>query len=691
MFDTGTDFLILAEDLKENFEKHTSLNLKKVISFKGKKLEGQKARHPFMEKDSLIILGDHVSKAEGTGCVHTAPGHGLDDWKVGQKYHLPVSVPVDERGCFTCEVPKWEGQHIFKVNPLIIEELKQKQALLAQKQITHNYPYNPRSSSPVIFRATHQWFIKFDSVTHHVREKALLEIEQAIQFQPAWGKQRLKAMIKASPDWCLSRQRHWGVPVPVFYCQKCGHALMSATLINNIADQMEQTGEGIEYWFSRSVEELIPKGFTCPECQGEEFKKGKDILDVWFDSGIAHYVFDQKYGKQTFPADIYLEGSDQHRGWFQTSLNSSVCLTGKTPFKMLVTHCFVNDAKGQKMSKSKGNVLNLQNLIAQKGAEIVRLWVCSEDYSQDLLVSQESFARVSEAYRRFRNTFRFMLGNLFDFDPQKDLLAFSDRKEVDKWILGRLAVLINKTRNHYESFLFHKVYQDLNVFFTTDLSSLYLDILKDRLYTFQKEGRERRSAQSTLYLLLKNLVSLMSPITSFLSEEVFSYIPGPKKESVFITDFPQPFVEWEQEKTKKTYDRLLKIREEAYGQMEKMRKNQLIGSSLEAQVKVYASSAELPFLQDLVDDLREMLIVSRVEVVEWTGMVRQGGMMKEGSRVELPLHGQSLPRDSQVNESGYAWKIEVTKAEGEKCHRCWNYSPHLNKEALCPKCLQNLS
>ena len=655
VFDTEKEYLILAEDQKEDFEKKTHIKLKKVLSFKGAQLENKKARHPFMDQDSLIIMGEHVSKEEGTGCVHTAPGHGMDDFIVGKKYKLPVLMPVDEKGCFTSEVPEWKDVHVFKANPLIIEKLKQKACLLAENEITHNYPYNPRSSSPLIFRATDQWFIRFDDPTYPVREKALSAINNSVQFQPLWGKPRLKAMIQASPDWCLSRQRHWGVPIPVFYCTKCGHSLMDFALMRSIADQMEKTGEGIEYWFSRSVEELIPKGMVCPKCQGRVFKKGEDILDVWFDSGIIHHVFDKLYGNRTFPADIYLEGNDQHRGWFQTSLNSSMCQTGKTPFKALITHCFVNDAKGQKMSKSKGNVLNLQNLIQQKGAEIVRLWVCSEDYSQDIMVSEESFARVSETYRRFRNTFRFMLGNLFGFEPEKDQVAFADMRAVDKWILGRLALLIQKSRDNYEHFLFHKIYQDLNVFFTTDLSALYLDILKDRLYTFKKKGQERRSAQSALYLLLKNLVSLMSPMTSFLSEEVYQYLPGLKKESVFLEDFPLPLAEWKQKQIKKTFACFLKIREMAYLQMEDMRKKQLIGSSLEVKVKVLAPPHSLEPLKDLTDDLREFLIVSQV-----------------------------------VLESGPERKTEVTKMEGEKCHRCWNYSPSLNKEALCPKCVQNL-
>ena len=658
VFEEEREFFILAEDLKENFEKNTGLKINKALTFKGKELEHQKARHPFMNRDSLVILGDHVTKEEGTGCVHTAPGHGLDDFIIGKKYNLPALVPVNEKGCFTSEVPEWKGQYIFKANPLIIEKLKQNSCLLAETEIVHNYPFNPRSSTPLIFRATDQWFIQFDKSEYPVREKSLSEINNEIQFCPSWGKQRLTAMIKSSPDWCLSRQRHWGVPIPVFYCKKCQYTLMDADIMNKIADQMEESKEGIEYWFSNTAEKLLPEDTCCPECQSREFEKGTDILDVWFDSGICHYVFKKKYGVRTFPADIYLEGSDQHRGWFQTSLNSSICLNDNTPFKTLITHCFVNDAEGYKMSKSKGNVLNLEKTIQQKGAEIVRLWVCSEDYSQDLQVSGEIFERISETYRRFRNTIRFMLGNLFDFNPEKDLVVFSDMKQIDQWILGRLADLIQKTQIHYDSFLFHKIYQDLNVFFTSDLSALYLDILKDRLYTFKKEGLERRSAQSAIYLLLKNLLSLMSPITTFLSEEAYQHLPGEKEDSILLTGFPSVPSEWTQPKIQEHFNRFLKIREKIYSQMESMRKEKQIGSSLEIRVILSLPKAYLTQFPNLSDDLRELFIVSQME-----------------------LH--------PVEEE--EWKVDIQKASGEKCERCWNYSEQLNNQKICLKCINNLS
>ncbi len=661
VFEEEKEFFILAEDLKESFEKNTGLKTNKTLTFKGKELEHQKARHPFMDRDSLVIVGDHVTKEEGTGCVHTAPGHGLDDFIIGKKYNLPALVPVNEKGCFTSEVPEWEGQYIFKANSSIIEKLKQNSHLLAETEIVHNYPFNPRSSTPLIFRATDQWFIQFDKPEYSVREKSLSEINNEIQFCPAWGKQRLTAMIKSSPDWCLSRQRHWGVPIPVFYCKNCQHTLMDANIMNKIADQMEESKEGIEYWFSNPAEKLLPEDTSCPECQSREFEKGTDILDVWFDSGICHYVFKKKYGAQTFPADIYLEGSDQHRGWFQTSLNSAICLNDKTPFKTLITHCFVNDAEGYKMSKSKGNVLNLEKTIQQKGAEIVRLWVCSEDYSQDLQVSGEIFERISETYRRFRNTIRFMLGNLFDFNPEKDLVAFSDMRQTDQWILGRLADLIQKTQTHYDSFLFHKIYQDLNVFFTSDLSALYLDILKDRLYTFKKEGSDRRSAQSAIYLLLKNLLSLMSPITTFLSEEAYQHLPGKKEDSILLTDFPSAPSEWIQPKKQEYFNLWLKLREKIYSEMEQMRKQKQIGSSLETRVILsipkdyWAQFRHL--LNDSLNDLKELFIVSQIEF--------------------QPIEG-------------WEWKVEVQKALGEKCERCWNYSEQLNNEKICLKCINNL-
>ena len=664
VFDSGKEFLILAVDAKQNFEANTGIKLKLVAThlgntFSGKTLEKQKAFHPFMEnKSSLIILGDYVTKTEGTGCVHTAPGHGLDDFMSGLKYDLSITVPVDAAGRFTKEVSEWEGLNVFQANSLIIEKLKQQNCLLGEKEITHSYPFNPRSGKPLIFRATDQWFVQFDKPEYSIRKKALSEIENNIQFYPEWGRRRLKAMIQNSPDWCLSRQRHWGVPIPVFYCPECKASLLSVEVISHLADQMESSKEGIEYWFSRSAEELLPKGIKCTHCQSTKgFEKGKDIVDVWFDSGICHYALKKLYGTHTFPADIYLEGSDQHRGWFQTSLNASIALSGKSPFKSLLTHCFVNDAQGNKMSKSKGNVIHLEQVIQQKGAEILRLWATSEDYSQDLQIGSEIFNRITESYRRFRNTLRFMLGNLQDFEPGRDELIFSDMEVLDQWILNQLARLIQQMQVHYENFQFHKIYQDLNVFFTTQLSALYLDVLKDRLYTFKKEGKARRSGQSAIYLILKNLLSSMSPIMTFLCEEAYQYMPGKKEESILLTDFPQMPEEWINSDINKKFEPLLQIRQKAFVEMENMRKRQIIGSSLESSVTVWLPEVLFKELNPLAAALKELLIVSELNI--------------------QPSSDNSL-------------KLKVKKALGHKCVRCWHYSEQLNNQKICLKCVGNL-
>ena len=656
LFDSGNEYLIIAKDLQTQCEKNTGLNLKPLKFFKGKELEQQKARHPFMNKDSLIILGDHVSQGEGTGCVHTAPGHGIDDFIVGSLYNLKVSVPVDPSGCFTDEVPEWVGLHVFKANPLIIEKLKEKDCLLAKKDIVHSYPYNPRSSFPLIFRATDQWFISFDKSEYPVREKSLKEVENHIQFYPQWGKQRLKSMVSHSPDWCISRQRHWGVPIPVFYCKNCQQPLVSPKIMNDLARHMKTSKQGIEYWFSKDTSELLPANQACSKCQSSDFTKGQDIVDVWFDSGICHFVFYEKFGQKSFPADIYLEGSDQHRGWFQTSLNSSVCIKGTTPFKTLLTHCFVNDSEGHKMSKSKGNVLSLQNILKQKGAEIIRLWVASEDYSQDLQISTEIFDRVTESYRSFRNTIRFMLGNLQDFQPEKDLLNFTQMIKTDQWILSKLHNLVQKNRAYYEAFQFHQIYQSLNTFFKVDLSSLYLDILKDRLYTFKQKGLERRSAQTALYHLLTNLLQLMSPITTFLCEEAYQYLPGKNKESILLNDFPSPPAEWNNQEINELFSQFLAIRQMAYLPMEEMRKSNAIGSSLEAQLKITLPEEIFAKMEKHSKELKEVLVVSYIHL-----------------------------------QPGKELKVEAKKAEGSKCQRCWHYDKGLNREQLCSKCVVNVT
>ena len=640
------EFLLMALELKPAFEKRSSLKLKLKEKFKGRKLEGLKYSHPFMNRISPIILGSHVTLETGTGCVHTAPGHGIEDFTVGQKYNLPLTCPVDEKGCFTSEIPEWKDLNVFKSNPLIIEKLKSSGHLSCEEEIEHSYPFNPRSKFPLIFRVTDQWFLQFDHKDINIRETALKSLEQ-IQFVPSWSKSRLKAMIQDSPDWCLSRQRIWGVPLPVFYCASCKAPLLSSKLMQKLADQMEKTKEGIEYYFSRSAKELIGQT-ACKKCSHTHFKKGEDILDVWFDSGLCHWVF--KKLKNVFPVDVYIEGSDQHRGWFQTSLNSSIALHQKSPFKTLVTHGFVYDMEKRKMSKSLGNIISPEEITKKYGAEILRLWTASSDYSGDISTSEEILSRIRETYRRFRNTIRFLIGNLHDFSVEKNSVPLSKMKELDQWILTVLTELSEEILMYYEKFEFHRVYQSLNKFFTNELSSVYLDIIKDRLYTFKKDSLERRSSQTALDLLLKNLLPLMSPITSFLCEEAYQHL-NPQKESIFLEPFNK--LSFKNKELSKKFEKLLEIRKKVSKELETLRKEKVLGSSLSACVHLTLPDESYKICSQY-PDLEELLIVSEVQIAK----------------------GE--------------FKINIQKASGDKCIRCWYYSKKLNAESLCPKCVKNL-
>lgn len=661
VFKLNDEHVILAVELKTAFEKDSGLLLSDAImTFKGSELEMSSTDHPFMNRKSLVILGDHVSLDAGTGAVHTAPGHGLDDYQVGLKYNLPVHSPVDVAGRYTSDVPQYVGLKIWDANKKIVEDLQTSGHLLAVKEITHSYPHNPRSKTPLIFRATPQWFIRMDD-QFGLRKKALALSEKQIQFVPDWGRPRLTAMISNTPDWCLSRQRIWGVPIPVFFCEPCGEALAEADVMNRIADKMESSGQGIEAYFETPASEFVGS-HKCKKCGSSQFKHSEDILDVWFDSGICHTAVQKKREGLKYPADIYLEGSDQHRGWFQTSLMSSVAAYEKPPFDALITHGFVNDAQGHKMSKSKGNVIDPNEVTKKYGAEILRLWVAYEDYGQDVSVSDEMFQRVSETYRRIRNTMRYLLGNLNDFDPKNDSIEFSKMPEIDRWVLLKLDQLIRDCTEAYDNYNFFKVYHALNVFFTVDLSATYLDMLKDRMYTGRKNGLARRSSQTVFYKLLNNLTGLMAPILTFLAEEVNDFLPGEKAESVFLRDFPKPhFSNAELEKEKNFLNKmsdLFKVREVVAKDLEKLRQEKVIGSSLDAQVTLTADGATFEALSSY-KDLREFFIVSYVS-------------LKKGS-----------------------FQVQVAKAEGEKCVRCWHYSSETNKNekfsGVCPKCVEALT
>lgn len=652
LYDLGEERVILAKALKERCEKEFSSPLTLKESFKGKELEGARASHPFLKRDSEIVLGDHVTKEDGTGCVHTAPGHGLDDYAVGLDYDLPIKSPVTEEGNYDLPGTDLHGMNIEKANPFIIEKLQNSGHLVSYKKITHSYPYNPRSQTPLIFRCTKQWFIEMDKDTFDLRKKAFGAIKKDIHFVPSWGRQRMESMVEKTPDWCISRQRKWGVPIPVFYCTACEEPLFTEKIVEKAAKLMEKTGKGIEAYFDAPLKKLLPSDAKCSKCGMKSFKKGEDILDVWFDSGALHTAFQKK--KLTFPADLYLEGSDQHRGWFQTSLLSSLAAYEKPPFKTLLTHGFVNDSKGHKMSKSKGNVISPIDIMKQDGAEMLRLWVSYENYGQDVTVGDEIFKRIKDSYRRFRNTLRYLLGCLHDFDPKKDQVPYHKMPPLDQWALSQLNEVIKKVNESYDEYSFFKVFHLLNQYVTVDVSSIYSEILKDRLYTGKKDGWKRRSSQTVFYHILENLTLMMAPILSFLSEEVYEYIPKKKKQSVFLEPFPDPKEKWDNPEILKTFEEVFKLKEEVLRKLEDMRDRKEIGSSLEATLHLRLPPREKKSFEPI--DLREIFIVSGVKVVE-------------------------------SNERA----IEVMKAKGQKCPRCWNYSENLNKMGLCPKCEGALS
>lgn len=712
LFEFKGEVILMAVQLYAQLQKHKPqwpANLKPVQVCKGRELKNLKLKHPFLEREVPVLFGSHVTDDTGTGCVHTAPGHGLDDYNIGLKYKLPMESPVDERGRYNEQAPDFlQGQQIVPAQSLIVERMKSTGHLIAEHSLEHSYPYNPRTNSPMIFRCTRQWFVSLDK---GLRQKALQSLDD-IHFVPSWGRQRMQSMLENAPDWCLSRQRVWGVPLPVLYCVKCKAALLNSKVVQAVADAVEASSEGIEVYHQRPASEF-GQGLKCSQCQGSEFEKGRDILDVWFDSGTCHTGVQKSHAELQFPAQCYLEGSDQHRGWFFTSLLSSLGAYDTPPYKELITHGFVNDAQGHKMSKSAGNVVDPEEVIRQSGAEILRLWVACEDYGQDINLSKQTFQRVSEAYRRWRNVFRFLLGNLHDFNFTRDKVEFKNLTLIDKWCLLTLDRLVTSVTIAYNEYAFHRVYHEINAFMTSHLSALYLDVLKDRLYTAKANGPSRRSAQTVFYYLLQTLTPMVAPILSFLAEEVFEHmqqLPGNTSRgdatsgrSVFELDFPKP-KDWEvQKKANKVkyiiqlsplsvedlkqssrpvadafvmgWEAFLELRRLAFEKIEKLRAQNIIGSSLEARVVMKILEPEYSICKKYLPELKELLIVSQLEIEK-----------KQPGSAAATTTDEGL-----ISEP--IFEVEVAKAEGQKCVRCWHYSTQIGPKYpdVCPKCVEALS
>ncbi|MGZ3538721.1 MAG: isoleucine--tRNA ligase, partial [Thermodesulfobacteriota bacterium] len=656
--DVGEEIYILAEGLLEEVMKKFGIKKYDVLEkFSGKRLEGLKSRHPFLDRDSLIILASYVTLDTGTGCVHTAPGHGQEDYESGVQYGLDIYSPVDDDGRFTEDVPFFAGQFVFDANDAVNAKLAEVGALLKEEMYEHSYPHCWRTNDPIIFRATEQWFISMEK--NGLRRNALKAINE-VTWIPPWGKDRIYGMIENRPDWCVSRQRAWGIPITVFYCRACKQPLFSQRTIDHLSRLFEE--KGADVWFEEGTDHLLPEGTQCAQCGGKEFTKETDILDVWFDSGVSYAAVLEKRNELEFPASLYLEGSDQHRGWFHSSLLTSVGTRDGAPYRSVLTHGFVVDGEGKKMSKSAGNVIAPVEVIDRLGADVLRLWVAAEDYKDDIKISNEILKRLADSYFRIRNTYRFLLGNLYDFHPEKDRVPYQELHEMDRWALHQLQKLIGRVREAYEHFEFHAVYHSVQNFCAVEMSALYFDILKDRLYTFASGSPGRKSAQTALYDILRALTCLMAPILSFTAEEVWKYLPQEpgKAESVHLTSLPEVKSEYLDDSLHERWEKIWEVRAVVTKALEEARREKVIGLSLDAQVILHVPEKMFSFLECYEKDLKSIFIVSSVA-----------------------LHAAKDEKELRV---------EVLRADGKKCERCWNYEVsvglHPEHQTICQRCVE---
>ena len=665
----GNENYVMATELYESAMKEAGKTDYEVIAtFKGSELEFMETAHPFLDRKSLVILGDHVTLESGTGCVHTAPGHGIEDFDVCHNNYpqIPIIVPVDSHGKLTDEAGKqFAGFSTNEANKAIAKHLKDIGALFAIKHIIHQYPHCWRCKKPVLFRATEQWFCSVEAI----KEKAVEEINK-VNWVPAWGKDRITSMVMDRNDWCISRQRRWGVPIPIFYCKDCGEPLISKDAMMEVSKMFAK--EGTDSWYIKEAKEILPEGTKCAKCGCTDFTKEHDIMDVWFDSGVTHAAVADQRPELHWPADLYLEGADQYRGWFQSSLLTSVAWRGKAPYKGVVTHGWVVDGEGRKMSKSLGNGISPSEIVEKYGADILRLWVASSDYHADIRISKAILKQLSDAYRKIRNTARFILGNLKDFNPDTDSVSMDKLQPIDRWALYQLDRLTKHVREGYESFEFHNAYHAIHNFCVVDMSNFYLDVLKDRLYVEKTNSETRRAAQTVMYTILDGMTRLVSPILAFTSDEIWHSMPHDSNadaECVLYNDLPTSTGVNVDEEFIAKWDKIHKIRNDVKKALEIARKNKIIGASLDAKVQLFCTGELFDFVKSVENELTTAFIVSQVEVIN------------DGKG---EFEGEELPELS----------VTVSHADGVKCARCWSYSDTVGNDSeysdVCSRCAEVL-
>jgi isoleucyl-tRNA synthetase len=665
----GGESLIVAAKLADALARVARLGSpRRLATIPGRRLEGLGYRHAWINRTGKVATAPFVAMDTGTGLVHIAPGHGEEDYELGKALGLKIYNPVDDDGRFVSEVEHFAGLTVWEANPKIIAHLKKVGALVAEQTLTHTYPHCWRCKNPTLFRATEQWFIALDK--DRLRERALDAIRHRVRWIPAWGEERIFNMVAHRPDWTISRQRVWGVPIVAFYCERCDAVLLEERIVEHVA-RIFREGAGADEWHARTAAGLLPPGTRCPKCGHDGFRKETDILDVWFDSGCSHAAVLETRPELRWPAELYLEGSDQHRGWFHSSLLEAMGTRNAPPYKEVLTCGFVVDGEGRKMSKSLGNGVEPDELLPKYGAEVLRLWVAAEDYTEDIRLSTEILDRLADAYRRMRNTFRFLLGNLYDFDPARDRQSYATLDEVDRWALDRLARLVDRVRRAYEEYQFHTVVHSVHNFCAVDLSALYLDVIKDRLYTSAPDDPRRRAAQTACYDVFNALARLMAPILTFTTEEAWRYAPGARSESVHLERFPEVPLEWLDDTLKREWDRLLEVRREVAKALETARAQKLIGSGLEARVRIASAPEDLPgLLRTKHELLPTLFIVSRVDLEPRAG------------RASVHYESQDIP----------GLVIDVDRAPGEKCERCWTRSEEVGRDrahpTLCARCVR---